>query len=647
MRLRVFVFVAFVASNARAEPAKEVIVRGRNAEPGSTTLTNAELRTIPGAFGDPFRAVEALPGATPMQSGTPYTVLRGAPPGNTAYLIDGIPVPLLFHMAIGPAVLPTELIDRVDYFAGGAPARFGRAVGGVVSAETRPPSERFRAYGQARFFDAGALVESPLAGGRGYAMAAGRYSYTAAALSLLSPSVSLDYWDYQTRAGARLNERDEVSVFAFGSHDLRGRIGEFDTTYFADFHRVDLRFDRRLSEGGRLRMATTLGEDVSSNEQGATSGRSARVRLEIDQPIDETARVRGGLDASFTRIDMGKSKKPEFDLASSVFYPEHSDTLASLFLDAVWRPVPRLEITPGARADLYSFDVADNLPADYRREDLLRWMDSAFAPMPGRTTTVVVDPRLASRFKVAQRVTVIATIGRYHQGPSFFAPSPGLQPAGFQRGLQGSFQRSVGVELSLPAQLRATTMAFSHEYRNATAFTKCAIPRGGFDLASPCIGTRSNGSSVGVEMLVTTPASKRVRGFVAYTLSRSVDEPVERSAYRTERRLPTVFDHTHVLNAATSVDLGRRWTAGARLFLYTGRPTSRTTSERTGTFARLDVRIEKRWPFFRDGWLAVVAEMLNATFAREDGLECPSALGCEVRPGPPVVIPSLGVEGSL
>ncbi len=50
----------------------EVRVRGAR-EPGRTvSLSRTEVRQIPGAFGDPFRAVEVMPGVTPIVSGLPF-----------------------------------------------------------------------------------------------------------------------------------------------------------------------------------------------------------------------------------------------------------------------------------------------------------------------------------------------------------------------------------------------------------------------------------------------------------------------------------------------------------------------------------------------------------------------------------------------
>src|SRR5207247_1471932 len=106
---------------------------------------------------------------------------------------------------------------------GGYPARFGRYAGGIVSAETTPPATEPHGEANIRLFDAGALAETGIAGGRGTVLVGARYSYTAALLSLLAQNVALDYRDYQLRATYDLTPHDRVSVFAFGSYDLVGQ----------------------------------------------------------------------------------------------------------------------------------------------------------------------------------------------------------------------------------------------------------------------------------------------------------------------------------------------------------------------------------------------------------------------------------------
>lgn len=73
------------AQNTAAVPEVpvEILVQGRRHEIGQTTLSASDVREMPGAFGDPFRAIEALPGVVPVVSGLPFFYIRGAPRTTT------------------------------------------------------------------------------------------------------------------------------------------------------------------------------------------------------------------------------------------------------------------------------------------------------------------------------------------------------------------------------------------------------------------------------------------------------------------------------------------------------------------------------------------------------------------------------------
>jgi TonB family protein len=213
---------------AVVEKPIEIVVTGERSAPGVSSLARAEVRQLPGAFGDPFRAIEAMPGVTPIFTGMPYFFVRGAPPGNVGYYLDGIRVPLLYHIGLGPSVVHPALVERVDLYPGGYPARYGRFAGGIVAGETTAP--RYELHGEAglRLFDAGALVEAPIAGERGSALVGGRYSYSAPLLSLIVEDVILEYWDYQLRVAYEPTGNDTLSVFGFGSFDVLGLCSRVD-----------------------------------------------------------------------------------------------------------------------------------------------------------------------------------------------------------------------------------------------------------------------------------------------------------------------------------------------------------------------------------------------------------------------------------
>ena len=184
----------------RDEQPVEITVQGEQAEPTVVTLQREEVRRTPGALGDGFRAIEVLPGVTPVVSGFPFFFVRGGPPGNVGYVVDGVRVPTVYHVAFGPSVLPPGLVERFDLYPGAYPARYGRFAGAIVSAETTAPRPDLHGEASTRLFDAGAFAESGFAEGRGTILLGGRYSYTAALISLLASNVKADYRDFQTPA---------------------------------------------------------------------------------------------------------------------------------------------------------------------------------------------------------------------------------------------------------------------------------------------------------------------------------------------------------------------------------------------------------------------------------------------------------------
>ena len=127
---------------------------------------------------------------------------------------------------------------------------------------------------------------------------------------------------------------------------------------------------------------------------------------------------------------------------------------------------------------------------------------------------------------------------------------------------------------------------------------------------------RGLGSAYGIEVYLRRRLTRRLGGYLSYTLSRSV-----RTAGRTT--FPDTFDRTHVLSSAAAYDLGSGWRAGARFTFYTGAPEvsplapPSSNPPRDPDFFRIDLRVEKRWRLGKSVWLAAVAEGLNVTAQKE------------------------------
>ena len=678
----------------------EVIVRGTHPEVGETKIGGAEVRQLPGAFGDAFRAIEALPGVTPIVSGLPFFFVRGAPPGNIGYFIDGVRVPLLYHLALGPSVVHPSLIDHVDFFPGGYPARFGRYAGGILDGGILPAASRVHGEASVRVFDSGALVEAPMLDGRLTALVAGRYSYTAALVQIVAKDTRVGYWDYQTRVAYDVTPSDRVSVFWFGSfdeidsrsrestYDQTGRfvgetVGDFYPVFKTEFHRLDLRYDHDTPRG-QLRLAATLGVEDSLAGSGQTQrtsviANSVALRTEGQERLSAATQLRYGADVLLYHYSIDTGQIPGLDVRS--LYPDRNDVMAGAYSDVVWKASNRVEVVPGIRIDVFTSRLASAAAPPVASAPAAPPNSEANGPLPGAmssaTAAVGVDPRLATRVAASRRATWVTTFGVSHQPPSLFVPVPGLTLGRLNGGLQTSLQTSQGFELTLPADILLTATAFLHQYLGLTDATATCLGNGS-DLSkasNDCLAERVRGRSYGVELLARRDLTKRLTGWVSYTLSRTTRETRGLIAPETLvglgaggqslQEIPSEFDRTHVLNVIGALDLGRGWRAGARLVAYTGRPYSPQIhgvpvppfdSLRLPSFYRFDVRLEKRWRAFGSGYLAFVVEGMNVMLAKEaidvvcqgDGSILPLKYDtCAPQYIGPVTVPSLGLEGGI
>jgi TonB family protein len=591
-------------------PADVVSVHGEREEPGTIHIPGTDTRLVPGAFGDPFRAIEALPGVGPWLSGLPYYYVRGSPPESVGYAIDGIPVPLLFHVGSGPSVLAPDLVDSVDLYPGSYPARYGRYAGAMITGETTEPEmDRPRAAFGVRVFDASAFGEVPYDGGQGSVLVAARYSYTQLVTSLILHNYTVGYWDYQARVSHRVFGRDTVSLFVFGSYDELTY--KKQPTFRVEYHRADLRYDHPVP-GGNLRLAATFRTDdtltavqtsTGAGASAALRGPGGRIRAELDQRVGAHLRLRAGADAAVTRFDE--------DAFDTTVRSAHTDLEGGLYADAVWRPTRTLEIVPGARLDAYR---------------------------TSRDTPVAPQPRLAGTLRITPALSWITALGTAHQEPTEEVFVPAKLPSNLAESSRTSFQYSEAFEARLPSSVRA----------RATGYYERVI--------APSIGEER---SVGLELFLRRDFTERLGGFVSYTLSRT-DAAIGPQALGRSGA-----DRTHLLSLVAGYDFGGGWRAGARFFFESGRtytvrcPTPSCAPGPQGSgayvvtgdlppFYRLDARIERRWSFASGQWLALTLECFNALGAAEPTSAAYSSdAGLTIERQSPIVLPSFGVEGGL
>lgn len=594
----------------------ETVVRDRREkkEVVRRTLTRAELVKAPGTLGDPIRVIQNLPGLAraPFFSGA--LIVRGSSPQQTLTFIDGVDVPLLFHLGGGPSIVSSEFLERIDFYPGGFGARYGRAVGGVVDVETRKgASDTVHGSAKVDFFDAGGFIEAPVSDNVSIAAAA-RRSYIDALLPIVLTSDSLTvqpvYWDYQLRVdvGGKRGEAVEgsqYSVMAFGSDDrLKVVSAADDTTRGIEvgvhtlFHRVRGTWSWRQ---GKLSNTFTpyAGYDLISFDIGGINFTADRWRL--------------GARENF-RIDWSKY----FVLRTGVdFLADHTVGTAELPIlgENQYAPFPGAEPAVGSQRITRTFNTVDTAlwaEADLKlgRFTLTPGVRASYARIVSQDRSAV-EPRLWANYQLTDQTSVKGAVGLYTQLPdsSSFQAAPFGNPAiSYERAMQTSvgFEHAFSEILSLDV-----TGYFNRRYDlliNSDALTEG--PDG--QLTPENFANDGLGRSYGLEVQLKHAVTKRFFGWVSYTFNRSeLKSP-------NEPYLPATFDQSHILTTVGSYKLGAGWEVGARFRLVSGIPKrplaggadlydgdrdqyfpryGPALSARQPTFHQLDLRVEKSWTF--------------------------------------------------
>lgn len=589
-----------------ARPKKEVARR---------TLEQAELKSVPGTFGDPVRVIQNLPGVARAPYVGGQLLVRGASPDDTGVYVDGVPIPLLYHFAGGPSVLNPGFIDRIDFFPGAYGSRYGRAIAGILDVATKQPKAKaFHGSFDIDFLDAGFFLEGPVGDEGAWAVAA-RRSYIDAFLPFVLDVVrpvgganfvaAPAYWDYQARFDTRVG-KNRFEFLAFGSNDtLVGALaGDAETQGFAigsrqGFHRFRLGWSRLLESGWQLRVAPTVGWSVNSFELasgdaslgGQLDWFNVNLRGAATREFGKSFALEVGIEANelFYDVMMKVPEPPPFypfpgqnvDLPINERVMSTRGAAHAAYVEAVWSPFDSLRLIPGARIELYE-TPKQLLPS--------------------------FEPRLAAHWEFYPGSTLKAAWGVFRQNPQ-------PQDLDEQFGnpwlkLLRSDQTVLGFEQRLTDALSLDVQGFYNRRTNLRTGGRQMVEVDGaqhFVTGS----NKGHGRAYGLEVLVKQALTERMYGWLAYTLSRS-----EQWNERRETYLPVNFDQTHILTAVASYKWNWGIETGLRFRLTTGRPDSEVLastfdadtngyraissepgSVRGSTFHQLDLRVEKTWTY--------------------------------------------------
>jgi TonB family protein len=632
------------------EAVEEVEVHGEKPprEVTKRTLQEREIARIPGTNGDALRSIQNLPGVARAPGFAGLLIVRGSAPQDTQYFVDGTPVPIVYHFGGLSSVVPTEMLNRIDFYPGNFSSQYGRAMGGIVDVGLADPkSDRVHLLAQADLIDTRAIVQGPLwSTGWNFAIAARRSwfdTWLAPVLEATGAGVSVApvYYDYQAVLQRNLSSRSSIRFAFFGTDDrfsvlvktpassepdLAGTIGSH-----TGFWRAQALYRNKLDATTELRVVAAAGEDYIEFNAGTlyfnVTDWPITSRIELAEKLSAHLTLNTGIDEYYAPYTVGAQLPPPPKPGQpppgpfSAQPPLVANATGSIFEPAFYT---ELEATPwqGAR-------IVPGLRLDYT-QDTKSW---DLSPRVVVRQDVVRDPR----------TTIKGGIGLFTQPPqaqetNAIFGTPGLTS-------NRSTHYDLGVEQVFTRNIEASLEGFYKQLDH---------------LVEAGLGNTGTGVVYGAETLIRYKPDERFFGWVAYTLSRSLRRTQPGAPLRVFQ-----FDETHVLTVLGSYRIGRGWELGMRYRLASGYMYTPSTygfyDENIGTylalsaypqnnsrlplFHSLDLRVDKTWLMKGGVKIGAYLDVLNVyNQGNVDGFEYDFNFTHSAPANDLPIIPSIGMR---
>ena len=645
----------------------ETVVEGEREvlEVTRRTLQRQQLTSIPGTFGDPIRVIQTLPGMQRAPFGLGLLLVRGSNPDDTGIYVDGHEVPSLFHFLGGPSIFNVEMLESLELYPGGFPARFGRHHGGAVALEMRPTkSDGVHGSAKVDFIDAGGYLRAPITKDLSFAVA-GRRSYIDAFLGFVLPAppaggqriVTPVYYDYSGRLDYDMHENGRLSIFTIGSSDTLHVLDQdsssavsTDLNTAVKFFRVIGSYVRPFGDDMKLTLSPAWGRDTLTftGAQAEAAGpftsigivnNSLSYRARIAGRVSKKAYLDSGLDV-LSRITTYEALLPVddtlinaqgVDIPPSALFRGASSLGLGVHADLGLDVTKKLKLIPGLRLDTYIIDGQNRAS---------------------------IDPRIVARYAISKDFTLKGYLGEFSQPP---------QPEAVDKrfgnpdvGMEHATHVGLGYEWTPDRLWKIDSEIYYVRRRNLVVFSNDLVMNDDGTFQNVNFINEGRRDSYGLELLIKREISEHVFGWLSYTFSRS-----HQQQHPGQEWIATAFDQPHVLNAVASWKPGKGWELGARFQLASGRPDTpvlgatydadsgqyvpvrgELRSVRVPMFTQLDVRAEKNW-LYKTWSLGLYIDIINVTNA--ENVEA-TQYDYRFRESAPVtsfpILPTLGVKGT-
>jgi TonB family protein len=588
--------VKYMVEPKEEDVDEEAVVRAPRIkkEVVETRVRTEEAKRVPGTQGDTLKVVQNLPGVGRSAFGSGALIVWGSAPQETRVNVDGVEIPMLYHVGGMRSTINADLVRSIDLSPGSFGAEYGRGLGGLVRIELQDAGrEGVHGYVASDVVDFSGMVRAAITPNVRLAVS-GRYGYLDKTLKTVGSRDVGDFFpiprydDYQARLSATLGKDEELSATFLASDDyLRRTVPSSDPWEVRDqnttqtYRRLMVRYTRLFGDGSSVAFTPSIGYDTNDNtwnfgltplvlnvrswQYAARSsyrrkvGASVVLSVGVDfQGRSSRAERVGSLQLPAREGDITVfGQPPGKELASDGWTINTLSAAPYVFSEIT---LGRWTVTPGFRLEPTLIDGSLRLPHSYAHADVgYRRMDLPPNPWPGALRWMP-NPRLSVGFRATRKLTLTAGGGVYGQAPAV----EDLSPVFGNPSLASStaIHVSAGGAYKLPGNLSLEAIGFYKHLYDLVARSGEPSPQVGEALVQT-----GAGRSYGGQVLLRQELAKGFFGWLTYSLIRSERKDRSTAGWRLFD-----YDQTHVLAVLASYEVTRGFQAGARFRYTTGAP---------------------------------------------------------------------------
>ena len=580
----------------------EVLVRGektqkRSSKPGLENISVKTMKELPTLMGekDVMKVAQMLPGIVSVGEGSAGVNVRGGNADQNLFYINEVPVYNSSHLFGFFSSINSDIIDNFSIYKGQIPAEYGGRLSSVFNVETRKGHKNnFFTQGGVSPVSANAEVEVPIVKEKVSMILSARSSYSDWILKRLKDpdlrNSQASFYDFATVLDFNLNDKNQISVFAYNSRD------NFNLNNYTEYGYGNLgasvnythRFSPRLKSS-----VSAIGSSYSFDTKEKSSANEAyshayemdhyEFRGSLSWLANERHNFKVGTDVIL--YDLNRGAVEPYGVASlknPVDLGKEKGLETSVYMDDNINLSPRLNLYAGLRFSMFTElgpktvrDYFPGTPFDDKN------VASTKVYQGGDRISNYKNPELRAGmdYKVSENNSVKLSVTQMTQYVFMLSNSISIAPNDQWKLVDShikpprSIQYSAGYYREMP--LKGLSASFEIYYKQAHNVVEY---RDGADfLASPYVETailQGNQNAYGAEFMLSKTTG-RLTGWLSYTHSRSfitVNGPNDWGDINQGKKYPSNFDRPNVLSTFLNLEISRRFALATNLAYSSGRP---------------------------------------------------------------------------